>query len=146
MAASRFPAASKADADAIAPRATDPRISKIGIVGSQVSKTAGGLLVAKVQEALPTFSLVDEFLLRFGRPFAVEFPPAGAPRLTRRWCFRNAWLLVLKFADWTYAEGYCLAVNGEFFEHGWAITDQGLAVEPRGGPLAIEHRPTDPIA
>jgi hypothetical protein len=90
--------------------------------------TAGEFLIAKVQNALPDFSLIDEFLLRFGRPFPAGLP--GVRLLTKGWCFRNAWMLVRESLAWTHGEGYCLATNGEFVQHAWAVTPDGSVVDP----------------
>jgi hypothetical protein len=98
---------------------------------------AGEFLVAKALDALPGFSLVDEFLLCYGRPFPVKAAPPDAPRLTKQSCFRNAWLLVRESIALTYGEGYCLAVNGEFFEHAWAVTAEGSAVDPTIPPAEV---------
>jgi hypothetical protein len=90
--------------------------------------TAGEFLVAKVQDALPAFSLIDEFLLQFGHPFSIGAP--DGPRLTKGWCFRNAWLLVRESHALTYGEGYCLAINGEFVQHAWAVEANGSVLDP----------------
>ena len=76
------------------------------------------------------FFIFEEFVLRRGRQFAAMPRLADVPQLTRRWCFRNAWLLVLTRNDVTYAEGYCLAKNADLFEHGWVVTNAGVALDP----------------
>jgi hypothetical protein len=76
------------------------------------------------------YSTPHAFILDQGRAYTAAPRPKGLRKRTNKLCYRNTIYTVWDHPDWAYVEGFALSVHGLPVEHAWAVTPEGVVVDP----------------